>query len=98
VSLSVKRPFPENIGLSSHQKNPLFYGAWYAVMAIVKVPKSSFSWIPSAFKAVDLRDFFVFGGLSMLGYGLYQLYPWLGWTVSGTILMSFGLFVGKRGA
>jgi hypothetical protein len=66
-------------------------------MAIIKVPKPSFSWIPVLFKAVDLRDLFVFGGLAMLGYGLYQLYPWLGFAVSGAILMGFGLFVGNRG-
>ena len=47
-------------------------------------------------KTIDIRDVFVFGGLGMLGYGLYLLHPWLGWSVAGGILMSLGIFVGKR--
>lgn len=39
---------------------------------------------------LDIRDFFVFGGLSMLGYGLYLLRPWLGFAVAGAILMVIG--------
>jgi len=66
-------------------------------MAIIKVKKPSFSWISALFEAVDIQDFFVFGGLAMLGYGLWMFCPWLGWSVVGAILMSFGLFVGKRG-
>lgn len=50
-----------------------------------------------AFGAFDVRDFFVFGGLSMLGFGLYLLRPWLGFSITGLILMSIGLFIGKRG-
>jgi hypothetical protein len=47
-------------------------------------------------KTIDIRDVFVFGGLGMLGYGLYLLQPWLGWTVTGGLLMGLGIFVGKR--
>ena len=47
--------------------------------------------------ASNIRDFFVLGGLSMLGYGLHLEWPWLGYAVPGAILLSIGLFVGKRG-
>jgi hypothetical protein len=66
-------------------------------MALIKVRKPSFPWISALFKAVELRDFLIFGGISMLGYGLWMLYPWLGWTATGTIFLCLGLFVGKRG-
>jgi hypothetical protein len=49
------------------------------------------------YAAFDVRDLLVFGGLAMLGYGLYLLRPWIGWSVAGLVLMSFGLFIGKRG-
>jgi len=49
-----------------------------------------------AYKAFDMRDFFVFGGLILLGYGLYLLRPWLGYAVPGAILLVIGLFVGQR--
>lgn len=39
---------------------------------------------------LDVRDVLVFGGLSMLGYGLYLLRPWLGFAVSGALLMGIG--------
>lgn len=66
-------------------------------MAIIKARKISFSWVSALWKAVDIQDFFIFGGLALLGYGLWMLYPWLGFTVPGAILMCFGLFFVKRG-
>ncbi|MFA5378633.1 MAG: hypothetical protein WC455_22960 [Dehalococcoidia bacterium] len=42
-------------------------------------------------KAFDIRDLLVYGGLLSIGYGLYQLFPWLGWTVFGLISMLLGL-------
>lgn len=66
-------------------------------MAIIKMKKPSFSWIPAIVKAVDVRDFFIFGGIALLGYGLWMLYPWLGFTAMGGIFLGLGLFVGKRG-
>ena len=39
----------------------------------------------------DIRDIFVFGGLAMLGYGLYLLRPWLAFTIVGIICMALGL-------
>ena len=39
----------------------------------------------------DVRDFLVFGGVGMLGYGLYLKWGlWLGFIVCGTILFSMG--------
>lgn len=49
-------------------------------------------------KSFDVRDVLVFGGLAMLGFGLFLLRPWLGFAVAGLILMCFGLFIGQRGA
>jgi hypothetical protein len=66
-------------------------------MSIINVRKLSFSWVTALWKAVDIRDFFIFGGLGMLGYGLWMFIPWLGFAVPGAILLCFGLFVGKRG-
>jgi len=46
--------------------------------------KGSRSWF-------DIRDFFLFGGLSMLGYGLYlQWGEWLALIVCGVLLMVIG--------
>jgi len=40
---------------------------------------------------IDKGDLFVFGGLSMLGYGLYLQSPSLAFSVCGSIIMSIGL-------
>lgn len=42
-------------------------------------------------KAIDVRDILVYGGLFFIGYGLYQLYPWLGLTAFGIVSMLLGL-------
>ena len=42
-------------------------------------------------KAFDVRDLLVYGGLLCIGYGLYQLFPWLGWTAFGLGSMLLGL-------
>jgi len=41
-------------------------------------------------KAIDIRDILVFGGLGLLGYGLWLLRPWLGFAVAGAVLMGIG--------
>ncbi len=41
-------------------------------------------------KAFDIRDIFVFGGLGMLGYGLYEYQPWVSFSVCGALLMIIG--------
>ena len=51
--------------------------------------------VSAAWKAVDLRDAFVFGGLSVMGYGLYQFRPWVAYTVCGAILLAIGMFTGR---
>ena len=39
----------------------------------------------------DIRDIFVFGGLGMLGYGLYLKWgQWLAFMVCGVLLMTIG--------
>lgn len=44
---------------------------------------------------IDVRDVFVFAGLSMLGYGLYGYRPWVAYAVCGGILLLIGLFDGR---
>jgi hypothetical protein len=44
---------------------------------------------------IDLRDCFVFGGLGLLGYGLYLFRPWVSFTICGTILLAIGIFIGR---
>lgn len=46
-------------------------------------------------KVIDLRDCFVFGGLGVMGYGLYQFRPWVSFTVCGAILLAIGIFIGR---
>jgi hypothetical protein len=46
-------------------------------------------------KLIDLRDCFIFGGLGLMGYGLYQFRPWIAFTVCGAILLAIGMFPGK---
>lgn len=46
-------------------------------------------------KAIDLRDCFVFGGLGIMGYGLYLLRPWIAFTVCGAIILAIGIFIGR---
>lgn len=44
-----------------------------------------------------MRDFHIYGGLIMAGYGLFLLYPWLSFTVVGLILFVMGApFPGRR--
>jgi hypothetical protein len=45
--------------------------------------------------AVDLRDVFVFGGLLLMGVGLWMYEPWVSLTVIGSILVVFGLMAGR---
>jgi hypothetical protein len=47
--------------------------------------------VVSAAKLFDVRDLFVFGGLSMLGYGLYLKEPWIAFSVCGALLIALGL-------
>lgn len=49
------------------------------------------SLIEKARNAFDIRDILVYGGLFCLGYGFYQLFPWLGWVIFGLVSMLLGL-------
>lgn len=69
----------------------MLHGVGYAVKFLKKITNSIGSFVSKAWKAFDIRDFFVFGGLGMLGYGLWLLRPWLGFAVSGLLLFILGL-------
>ena len=59
------------------------------------------SWAGAVKAALDVRDFLFFGGLTLLGYGLWLYAPWIGLSVSGFILMVSGYIMGgspKKGA
>lgn len=43
--------------------------------------------IDALFAGFDLRDVFLFGGLSLLTYGLYLYRPWVGFAICGLLLM-----------
>ena len=60
-------------------------------MGFVSILKTAKSRISAAWAALDIRDCLVYGGLLSIGYGLYQLRPWLGWSVAGLIAMLLGL-------
>ena len=48
------------------------------------------SLVRAFWSSLDIRDFFFVGGLTMLGYGLYLLRPWLAFAVCGFMLMLTG--------
>lgn len=52
------------------------------------------SWAGAVKAALDVRDFLFFGGLSLLGYGLWLYAPWLGFAVYGFFLMVSGYIMG----
>lgn len=54
------------------------------------------SCVVALLRAIDIRDILVFGGLGLLGYGLWLLRPWMGFAVTGAVLMGIGLFIGRR--
>ena len=64
----------------------------------MRIIKRLGNFIASLFKslwnAFDIRDFFVFGGVGMLGYGIYLLSE-LGWSlaVCGPLFMIIGYFM-----
>lgn len=60
---------------------------------IRKLADSCTTLIKSIQKGLDIKDFLVFGGLAILGYGLWLKAPWLGFSVVGASLMLIGYFV-----
>jgi hypothetical protein len=51
--------------------------------------------ITAMWKWFDSRDLFVFGGLAMMGYGLWLYLPWVAFAVCGTAITAIGLFLGR---
>jgi hypothetical protein len=49
-----------------------------------------------AFVAFDIRPVFFFGGLILLGYGLFLYLPWVSFAVCGVILMVVGWLMGDK--
>ena len=45
--------------------------------------------------AGTIPDVFLFGGLALLGYGLFLFSPWVAFTTCGGLLMAIGLFMGR---
>jgi hypothetical protein len=68
----------------------------YDLKIIKKILNSVKSRCQAAKAAFDIRDFFVFCGLVLLGHGLYLLRPWVSFSVCGTILMMFGFLMGGK--
>lgn len=46
--------------------------------------------------AFDIRIVLFFGGLIMLGYGLFLYLPWVSFSVCGIILMATGWLMGGK--
>jgi len=41
-------------------------------------------------QAIGIRDVLYFGGMAMLGYGLWLLRPWIGFSVVGMLMLTTG--------
>ncbi len=44
----------------------------------------------------EIRIVFFFGGLILLGYGLFLYLPWLSYSMCGVILMAIGWLMGGK--
>ncbi len=44
----------------------------------------------------EIRIVFFFGGLILLGYGLFLYLPWLSYSICGVILMAIGWLMGGK--
>jgi hypothetical protein len=63
---------------------------------VKQLPEIMKSLTVKACSAFDVRDFFVFGGLVLAGYGLYQVIPALSFIACGSFLICLGLGVFVR--
>jgi hypothetical protein len=52
--------------------------------------------VSKIWEAFDIRVVFFFGGLSLLGYGLFLYLPWVSFSVCGVILMAVGWLMGDK--
>jgi len=63
-------------------------------MKILDIFKNTIKYMKSRIEAVknafDIRVLFFIGGLILFGYGLWLFRPWVGFAVSGFVLMSIG--------
>ena len=68
-----------------------FYGFFSARIEALKKVFDVRGLLVSIKSSFDMRDLLVYGGLFFIGYGLHQLYPWLGFTAFGVVSMLLGL-------
>jgi hypothetical protein len=61
---------------------------------VIDPAKHTPSW-KSLVSLFDIRDFLVFGGLVLMGYGLWLYRPWIGFTIVGLLLMLIGILPGR---
>jgi hypothetical protein len=70
-----------------------------SMISLVGVLKTALATRVSAmWNAFDIRPVFFFGGLLMLGYGLFLYLPWVSFSVCGLILMAVGYLMRSGGA
>lgn len=50
------------------------------------------AWKRFFLEILNVADIIVFGGLGLVGYGVYQIYPPYAWITVGGVLMIFGLW------
>ncbi len=65
-------------------------------MGLVSVFETLRSRISAAWAALDIRDFFIFGGLALMGAGFWEIAPWMSMIVIGALLFCMGKpFIGR---
>jgi hypothetical protein len=52
--------------------------------------------VSAIWEAFDIRVVLFFGGLILLGYGLFLYLPWVSFSVCGVILMAVGWLMGDK--
>ena len=73
-----------------------FLGVFFLCPVIICMNKSCkqvkalniFEKVKTALKQLPGQDIIYFGGLAMLGYGLWLFLPWIGFSVAGALLMA----------
>lgn len=68
----------------------------YAVNILKSAAKIIQSRLSAAYRSFDVRDVFFMSGLSMLGYGLWLISPWLMFTTIGILVMGLSVLIGGR--
>jgi hypothetical protein len=52
--------------------------------------------LSAAYRSFDMRDVFFVIGLSLLGYGLWLIKPWLMFITIGILLMALSILIGGK--